>query len=208
MTIMNGYTGYWERHLTFSPTPEDEAAFLHLDLLSVLIEGRTVVIFEDKDGSVPQRLERDRNAGLGLKYEWSIGDRPWARWIRSLTEMTIEVRPDGSDDETLTFEVAPDHELPWPMLQFLQAADDTAVAKREVGLRFMSAFKAGGEECLKQVIRGMPRSFRGSLTPTIWMYLIHEAQEQGDYTNAHDDRLGDARHPAGRSDNPDRGCAV
>ena len=208
MTTMTGYTGYWERHLIFSPAPEDEAAFLRLGPLSVMVEGRAVVLFEDKDGSQPQRLERDRNAGLGLKYEWSIGDRPWARWMRSLTEMTIEVRPDGSKDETFTFEVAPDHELPWPSLQFLKAADDTAVAKREVGLRFKSAFMAGGEEGLKQVIRGMPRSFRGSLTPTTWMSLIHETREQGDSANAHDDRPRDPRHTAGRSDNPDRSCAV
>ena len=166
---MEGYTGYWEDSLTFSPLPEYEDAFLQFGSLSLLVENRTILLYKDPKGSNPCKHIRERNAGLGLRYRWYITSQPWARWMHSLTELKVE-------DDHLTFEVVPDHELPWPVLKFSTSVLDAAIAKREIRLRFKSAFEINGEIGLKQTIRDMPECFRRNLTPPTWMSILQEVR--------------------------------
>ena len=154
------YTGYWERRLSLAPSSEDTEAFVALGPLALTIEDRTVLITPDHGGKSWGHLDPRRHAGLRITYEFFIGERPWARWMRSAHR--VELHECGS----MMWDIPPDHLLEWPRMRKCDGPiDPYEVAAREFRLRVVSAYEAGGIECVKDTLRRVPERVRSRFLP-------------------------------------------
>jgi hypothetical protein len=166
----SAYVAYWEGRLSLSPRVEDEHLFV--GPLAVMTEGRRALVFPSQDGSMPCRLERERNAGLGVWYQWRVDLEPWARFMRH----ELEVSPNG--DGSYEFEIPDDHLLPWPRLRRCDArVDDVLVARREFALRCASVYRVAGDGALCGFLRGVPRDYRRRIPPDVWVAVVRSIRE-------------------------------
>ena len=163
------YTGYWEDRFMVSPSEDDEALFKALGRLSLTYDDRVLVMQPSPDGNLSVTQSRSRNGGRGRRYQWRIGQRPWARWMCHPVELAI------GDDDAMTLELPDDHELPWPRIMSLGgSADLRVIAHREFWVRAGSAFEAGGRDVLKRMLQEVPDNFRQHLSGDTWDVVVSE----------------------------------
>lgn len=158
--------------MSFSPSVEDEALFDGLRL-AILVEGRKITLTISDDGNLSQPQVRDRNAGLGMRYDWTGIYLSIARWKRHEIEFAMP------DDYSFTFEVEADHLLPWPRL-FDQGGEYNAaeVAVREFRIRATSAYLYGDDKELKKVLQGVPPKIKRLIRTQVWTEIINEIRKE------------------------------
>ncbi|MEE8608948.1 MAG: hypothetical protein V3S55_15195 [Nitrospiraceae bacterium] len=173
---MLGHLSYWENVLSFSPAIEDEHIFERVGRLAILRveddERRVIMVSDAIKGSAPSAYNRERNAGLGLYYRWQGIDTSWARWMRHEIEIHV------AEGDMFSFDVAPDHKLPWPRLMPIGDFDHTAVALREFRIRAKSAWIHGGRPELKQTLQSVPKYIKHFIQTSVWVSIINEVQKE------------------------------
>ena len=164
---LTAYLSYWEGSISLSPHPTDEVAFRELGNLEVMVEGRKIMFVPTTNGNMGTSINRSRNGGLGVQYDFKAEPEGWARFQRHEVELEVE------SYDWLTCELPLNHKLPWPRFHTLPYLDE--VVKREFEKRANSAVKYGGETELRVLLRGIPAKVRKYITAEVWLATIKGA---------------------------------
>jgi len=175
---MEGYIGYWEDKITFSPSVTDEELFVSLKL-SFRIENRQIYMKDTSSGISATKLGRDKHGGLGLAFGWHTGHRygksiyRMARWSRCKFEVTTLDQP----HEEFMIEIPENHLLPWPRYMECKRGHMPEVSAREFKLRASSAYDAGGDAELKRVLGRVPPKYKRVIGNGAWAHIVNEIRE-------------------------------